>query len=110
MSENVGLTLSLACLEGGLTPPEALVAATAGGARALRLADVGRLVPGMAADLVLWGARTPAHLFWHVGVGHALLVVKGGRVVHRAEGWAAADCGGQQGPAGNPDSNPSEGG
>jgi imidazolonepropionase len=92
MSENVGLTLSLACLEAGLTPDEALVAATAGGAKALRLADVGRLGPGMAADLVLWGARTPAHLAWHVGVNHALLVVKDGRVVHRAEAWGAADC------------------
>lgn len=92
MSENAGLGLSLACVENGLTPDEALVAATAGGARALRLGDVGRLAPGMAADLVLWGAGTPAHLCWHVGVGHALLVVKGGRVVHRAEAWAAADC------------------
>jgi len=92
MSENVALTLSLACLENGLTPDEALVAATAGGARALRLGDVGRLAPGMAADLVLWGARTPAHLCWHVGVSHALLVVRGGRVVHQAESWAAADC------------------
>ncbi|HET8725173.1 MAG TPA: imidazolonepropionase [Anaeromyxobacteraceae bacterium] len=92
MSENAALGLSLACLENGLTPDEALVAATAGGARALRLGDVGRLAPGMAADLVLWGARTPAHLAWHVGVGHALLVVKGGRIVHQAEAWAAADC------------------
>ena len=94
MSENVGLTLSLACLEGGLTPAEALVAATAGGARALRLADVGRLAPGMAADLVLWGAVSPAHLAWHTAVNHALLVVRGGRVVHQAEGWAAANCAG----------------
>jgi imidazolonepropionase len=95
MSENVGLTLSLACLEGGLTPAEALVAATAGGARALRLADVGRLAPGMAADLVLWGARTPAHLAWHAAVNHTLLVMKGGRVVHQAEGWSVADCAGR---------------
>jgi imidazolonepropionase len=92
MSENVGLTLSLACLENGLTPDEALVAATAGGARALRLSDAGRIAPGMAADLVLWGARTPAHLCWHMGISHALLVVRGGRIVHQAEAWSAADC------------------
>jgi hypothetical protein len=48
----------------------------------------------MAADLVLWGARTPAHLAWHAAVNHALLVVKGGRVVHQAEGWSVADCAG----------------
>ncbi len=92
MSENVGLTLSLACLECGLTPAEALVGFTAGGAQALRLADAGRLLVGQDADLVVWGARSPAHLAWHLGVNHALLVAKAGRVVHQAEGWTAADC------------------
>jgi len=92
MSENVGLTLSLACLENGLTPGEALVAFTRGGARALRLSDAGRLACGEGADLVVWGARSPAHLAWHMGVNHALLVVKSGRVVHQAEAWTAADC------------------
>jgi len=92
MSENVGLTLSLACLELGLTPDEALVAFTQGGARALRLADAGRIAPGLGADLVVWGGRSAEHLCWHMGVSHALLVVKGGRVVHQAEAWTAADC------------------
>jgi len=92
MSENVGLTLSLACVALGLTPDEALVAFTDGGARALRLADVGRIAPGAGADLVVWGARGADHLCWHAGVSHALLVVKAGRVVHQAEAWTAADC------------------
>jgi imidazolonepropionase len=92
MSENVGLTMSLACLALGLTPDETLVAFTQGGARARRLADAGRIAPGVGADLVLWGARSPDHLCWHMGVSHALLVVKGGRIVHQAEAWAAADC------------------
>jgi len=92
MSENVGLALSLACLGPGLTPDEALVAFTDGGARALRLADAGRIAPGAAADLVVWGARGADHLCWHAAVSHALLVVKGGRVVHQAEAWGAADC------------------
>jgi imidazolonepropionase len=93
MCESVGLSLSLAVLENGLTPVEALWAATRGGARALRLGDAGRIAPGSPADLVLWGARSPAHLAWHVGAPHALLVVKRGRVVH--EGPApVADCAG----------------
>jgi imidazolonepropionase len=92
MSENVGLTLSLACLALGLTPDEALVAFTDGGARALRLSDAGRIVRGAGADLVVWGARGADHLCWHAGVSHALLVVKAGRVVHQAEAWTAADC------------------
>jgi len=92
MSENVGLTLSLACLALGMTPAEALVAFTAGGARALRLTGAGRLARGCEADLVLWGCRSVEHLPWHMGVPHALQVVKRGRVVHRAEPPLAADC------------------
>jgi imidazolonepropionase len=93
MSENVGLSLSLACLRNGLTPGEALWAATRGGARALRLEGAGRIAVGAPADLVLWGARTPAHLCWHAAVNHVLAVVKAGKVVHRGTAPAAADCG-----------------
>lgn len=92
MSESPSLALSLACLCNGLTPDEALVAFTAGGARALRLSEVGRLAPGLQADLVVWGCRSPEHLAWHLGVNHALAVVKRGRVVHQSAPGAAADC------------------
>jgi imidazolonepropionase len=93
MSENVGLTLSLAVLALGMTPAEALVAFTAGGARALRRPGIGRLARGCEADLVLWGCRSVEHLPWHAAVPHALHVVKRGRVVFRAEPPLAADCG-----------------
>jgi imidazolonepropionase len=93
MSENVGLTLSLGVLALGLTPAEALVAFTAGGARALRRPDLGRLARGCEADLVVWGCRSVDHLPWHLGVPHARTVVKRGRVVHRGEGPLVADCG-----------------
>jgi imidazolonepropionase len=92
MSENVGLTLSLACLKLGLAPAEALVAFTSGGARALRRADVGRVAVGAEADLVLFGCGSPEHLAWHMAVNHALVVVKRGRVVHEASPGSAADC------------------
>jgi len=92
MSENVGLSLSLACLENGLTPGEAIWAATRGGARALLREGAGRIAVGAPADLVLWGARSPAHLCWHAAVNHVLRVLKSGRVVHRAGEPAAADC------------------
>jgi imidazolonepropionase len=91
MSENVGLALSLACLKLRLSPAEALVAFTAGGARALRRPDVGRIAVGAEADLVLWGCGSPEHLAWHMAVNHALAVVKRGRVVHEASG-TAVDC------------------
>jgi imidazolonepropionase len=104
MSENAGLTLSLACLALHMTPAEALVAFTAGGARALRRPEFGRIARGCEADLVLWGCRSLEHLPWHVGVPHVLQVVKRGRTVHRAGPGAAADCG-SGGPA--PDDSPS---
>ncbi len=92
MSENVGLLLSLGCLKLGLTPAEALVALTAGGARSLRRTDLARLAPGCEADLVLWGCGSIEHLAWHMAVNHALTVVKRGRVVHEALPGAAVDC------------------
>ncbi len=92
MSESAGLALALACVALGLTPAEALVAFTAGGGRALRRPDLGRLARGCEADLVLWGCRSVEHLPWHMGVPHALTVVKRGRVVLRAAAGSVADC------------------
>ena len=92
MSENVALVLSLACIKLGLSPAEALVAYTAGGARSLRRTDLGRLAPGCEADLVLWGCASVEHLAWHMAVNHALTVVKRGRIVHEALPGTAVDC------------------
>jgi imidazolonepropionase len=92
MSENVGLVLSLGCLKLHLSPAEALVAFTAGGARSLRRGDLGRLSSGCEADLVVWGCCSVEHLAWHMAVNHALTVVKRGRVVHEASAGAAVDC------------------
>ena len=92
MSENVGLVLSLACMKLGLSPAEALVAYTAGGARSLRRGDLGRIAPGCDADLVLWGCTSVEHLAWHMAVNHALAVVKRGRIVHEAAPGSSVDC------------------
>ncbi|HET7824228.1 MAG TPA: imidazolonepropionase, partial [Anaeromyxobacter sp.] len=92
MTESVGLTLSLACLKLGLSPAEALVAFTAGGARSLRRQDTGRLAPGCEADLVLWGCGSAEHLAWHMATNHALAVVKRGRIAHHAAPGTAVDC------------------
>ena len=51
-----------------MTPEEALLAATLGGAAALRRADVGRLSPGARADAVVLDAPSPAHLVYRPGV------------------------------------------
>nr|WP_037910745.1 imidazolonepropionase [Actinacidiphila yeochonensis] len=60
--------LALAVRDMGMTPDEALWSATAGGARALRREDVGRLAPGARADLVLLDAPSHVHLAYRPGV------------------------------------------
>jgi imidazolonepropionase len=80
--ESMQLVIALACVHGGLTPEEALLAATDGAARALgRGGRVGRLAPGAACDLVLLAGRSYLDLAYHLGVNLAQLVVKGGAVV-----------------------------
>ena len=51
-----------------LTPAEALRAATAGGAAALRRDDIGVLAPGMRADFVRLDAPSYIHLAYRPGV------------------------------------------
>ena len=50
------------------TPDEAVWSATAGGARALRRDDVGRVSPGARADLVSLNASSHVHLAYRPGV------------------------------------------
>lgn len=60
--------LALAVREMGMTPAEALWAATAGGAAALRRDDVGRLGAGTRADFVVLDAPSYVHLAYRPGV------------------------------------------
>jgi imidazolonepropionase len=83
-SESMQLMVALACVHGGLTPEEAVLAATDGAARAVgRAGRVGRLVPGAACDLVVLAGRSYLDLAYHVGVNLAALVVKAGVVIAR---------------------------
>jgi imidazolonepropionase len=60
--------IALAVREMRMTPAEALWAATAGGARALRRDDIGVLTPGARADLVVLDAPSHLHLAYRPGV------------------------------------------
>lgn len=60
--------IAIAVREMGMTPTEALWAATAGGARALHRDDIGVIAPGARADLVLLDAPTHVHLSYRPGV------------------------------------------
>ena len=77
--QSLRLAMSLACTHFRLTPEEALRGTTVNGARALGLADRGRLQPGLRADLVLWNAEQPAELAYWLGGGLRAASWIGGR-------------------------------
>jgi imidazolonepropionase len=67
-SSSMPLCIALAVREMHLTPGEALWAATAGGALALRRTDIGRISPGARADLAVLDAPSYLHLAYRPGV------------------------------------------
>ena len=73
--------VALACRELGMTPREAVHAATAGGAAALRAPDVGHLRVGARADLVVLDAPSPVHLAYRPGVDLVHRVVRRGELL-----------------------------
>ncbi|MFC0862837.1 imidazolonepropionase [Sphaerimonospora cavernae] len=67
-SSSMPLVVALAVREMRMTPAEALWAATAGGARALRRDDIGVIAPGHRADLTVLQAPTYLHIPYRPGV------------------------------------------
>jgi imidazolonepropionase len=75
-TESMPLMISLAVASGGLTPAEALAAATTGGAAALGLKDRGMLRRGMRCDAVILNSQNWIDIAYHLGgdvVGSVLL-------------------------------------
>ena len=73
--------IALACSAYGLSPDEAVLAATEGGARALGRHDIGHLRAGARADLVVLDTDRWADLAYRPGMPLVHTVVKDGRVV-----------------------------
>ncbi|HEX7068143.1 MAG TPA: imidazolonepropionase [Candidatus Limnocylindria bacterium] len=65
----------------GMTVPEALSASTAGGARALRRSDLGRVEVGALADLVAWDAEHEGAFALRLGAVRPLRVWMAGEEV-----------------------------
>src|ERR687897_970314 len=65
---SMSFCIALAVREMGMTVEEALLAATLGGAEALRRNDVGRLTPGARADAVVLDAPSYIDLIYRAGV------------------------------------------
>lgn len=80
-SENVFLSLGLACVENGLTPAEAYLGFTRHGADALAAPGLGRLVVGGPADLVVFGTPSYRDLPYHFAMNDVAHVVKSGRLI-----------------------------
>jgi imidazolonepropionase len=73
--------IALAVREMGMTPREAVYAATAGGALALGRDDVGTIAPGHRADLVVLDAPSHVHLAYRPGVPLVTQTWLGGRAL-----------------------------
>jgi imidazolonepropionase len=67
-TSSMAFCIALAVREMRMTPAEAVWAATAGGAAALRRPDVGHLAPGARADLAVLDAPSFRHLAYRPGV------------------------------------------
>jgi len=80
-STSMPLAIALAVREMGMTPAQAVRAATATGAKALRRNDIGRIAPGMRADLLVLDAPSYVHLAYRPGVPLVAQVWQGGRRV-----------------------------
>ncbi|MGV1008244.1 MAG: imidazolonepropionase [Dermatophilaceae bacterium] len=67
-TSSMPFVVALAVRELGMTPAEAVWAATAGGAAALRRIDIGRVAVGARADLAVLDAPSYLHLAYRPGV------------------------------------------
>ncbi len=65
----------------GFNVEEAVLAATLGGAQALRRTDIGKIAPGFTADLALLNTNSYIHLAYRPGVNLVAQTYKSGRAV-----------------------------
>ncbi len=83
MSESLAMTVSLAVLQGKLTPEEALIAATVNAAHSLGLGKkIGSLEVGKQADLLVLDLPSWREWPYHFGVNLVRVVIKKGIAVN----------------------------
>jgi len=81
-TESMQVVMQFACRNHGMSPQEAMLAATAGAARAIHRQDhVGCLAEGFQADLQLWDLPTFEDIIYRIGHNAVSMVVKKGAVV-----------------------------
>ncbi len=76
---SMSFCIAIAVRDMHMTLEEAVLAATAGGAKALRRSDIGAVKPGMRADLCMLDAPSYTHLVYRPGVPLVRRVFEGGK-------------------------------
>ena len=83
-TESMQLVMQLACRNHGMTPEEAMLAATTGAARALRRHHrIGCLAEGFAADIQIWNLPGFEDVIYRIGNNAVGMVIKNGKIVAR---------------------------
>ena len=77
--ESMQLVMQLACRNHRMSLAEALVAATAGAAKALGLDDRGIIGPGKLADIQIWNIPTLEDIIYRIGSNAVETVIKRGK-------------------------------
>ena len=82
--DSMPFTMSLACLQMGFSPTEALAAATINAAYALDQGDIcGSLEPEKQADLIIWDIPGINFIPYHLGSSYISQVLKKGKSIHQ---------------------------
>jgi imidazolonepropionase len=85
-TESMQLVMQIACRNHGMSPEEAILAATTGAARVLRREkQIGCLAPGFLADIQLWDLPGFEHVIYRIGNNATCLVIKNGKIVMRGK-------------------------
>lgn len=83
--ESMQFAIALACRYMGLTPAQAVAAATINAAAAIDLADqIGSLEPGKQADVLILNVPSYRHLGYRFGTNLVNMVIKKGEVVFQS--------------------------
>ncbi len=84
--DSLPLTMSLACLQMGMTPSEALCACTFNAAKALGLEQShGSLKVGKTADITLWDIPSLDFIPYHLGSSHISRVIAQGKTIFQEQ-------------------------